>query len=240
MDKNQNKEIETIDSQQVIATIIQATPDNPVILDFDETLCLRNSTAAYIGSLRPRTVGFLLIILLRVIRPWYWLPGSFRGAKTRDWYLVTIPTILLPWTLFLWRNQARQLAEAQSNREIVAAVEANPHAPVIVASLGFNFIIQPILEQMSIRCDRLVACRFWRGAGDRRKGKLLMMQEVLSQSEIESAILVTDSKDDLPLLQVVQQPCLVLWSDAQYIEPFKDLWIYRWLKKLKRLALPNK
>ena len=231
MEKNQ---VEIIDSQQAIAAIANATEDNPVILDFDETLLLRNSTAEYINSFRPRIVGFLLIILLRIIRPWYWLPGAFKGDKTRDWYLVTVPTILLPWTLLFWQKKAKQLAEEQGNSEIVAAVESNPDAPVIVASLGFNFIIQPILEHMSIRYDRLVGCRFWRGAGDRNKGKLLMMQEVLSQSEIESAILVTDSQDDLPLLQVVKQPCFVLWSDAKYVEPFKDLWIYLLLKQLKR------
>ena len=231
MEKNQ---VEIIDSQQAIAAIANATQDNPVILDFDETLLLRNSTAEYINSFRPRIVGFLLIILLRIIRPWYWLPGAFKGDKTRDWYLVTIPTILLPWTLLFWQKKAKQLAEDRGNSEIVAAVEGNPDTPVIVASLGFNFIIQPILEHMSIRYDRLVGCRFWRGAGDRNKGKLLMMQEVLSQSEIESAILVTDSQDDLPLLQVVKQPCFVLWSDAKYVEPFKDLWIYLLLKQLKR------
>ena len=234
MDKNQDEIITTIDSQQAIAAITNATKDNPVILDFDETLLLRNSTAEYINSFSPRVIGFALIILLRVIRPWYWLPGSFKGDKTRDWYLVTIPTILLPWTLLLWKKKAKRLAEDRSNSEIIRAVESNPHAPVIVASLGFKFIIQPILEHMPVRCDRLVSCRFWRGAGDRNKNKLLMMQEVLSPSEIESAILVTDSQDDLPLLQVVRQPCFVLWTDAKYVEPFKDLWIYLLLKQLKR------
>ena len=231
MEKNQ---VNIINSQKAIAAIANATKDNPVILDFDETLLLRNSTAEYINSFRPRIVGFALIILLRIIRPWYWLPGSFRGDKTRDWYLVTIPTILLPWTLLLWKKKAKHLAENRSNSEIIQAVESNPDAPVIVASLGFNFIIQPILKHMPVRCDRLVGCRFWRGAGDRNKGKLLMMQEVLSPSEIESAILVTDSQDDLPLLQVVKQPCFVLWSDAKYVEPFKDLWIYLLLKQLKQ------
>ena len=49
-----------------------------------------------------------------------------------------------------------------------------------------------------------------------------------------SAILVTDSQDDLPLLQVVKQPCFVLWSGAKYVEPFKDLWVYAFLKRFKK------
>ena len=222
-----------VEPEEATRAIANATKDNPVILDFDETLLLRNSTAEYINSFRPRLVGFVLVILLKIIRPWYWLPKALRGDKTRDWYLVTIPTILLPWTLLFWKKKAEQLAKNHSNNEIVNAVEGNLDAPIIVASLGFNFIIQPILEQMIVRCDRLVGCRFWLGAGDRNKGKLLMMQEVLSQSEIESAILITDSQDDLPLLQVVKQPCFVLWSQAKYVEPFKDLWVYAFLKRLK-------
>ncbi len=222
-----------INPENAIAAIANATNNTPVILDFDETLYLRNSTAAYINSLRPRLVGFGLIILLKIIRPWVWLPRPFGGSKTRDWYLVTIPTILLPWTLFMWQRNALKLAQEYSNSELISAVDGNTDAPIIVASLGFNFIINPILQQMPIRCDYLVGCRFWRGTSDRNQGKLLMMQEVLSESELKSAILVTDSEDDLPLLQVVEQPCLVIWSLAKYVDPFQDFWLYSLLNKLK-------
>lgn len=225
--------IAQINPENAISAIANATNNTPVILDFDETLYLRNSTAAYINSLRPRLLGFGLIILLKIIRPWAWLPRPFGGSKTRDWYLVTIPTILLPWTLFLWQRNARKLAQEYSNSELIAAVEGNTDAPIIVASLGFNFIINPILQQMPIRCNYLIGCRFWQGAGDRNQGKLLMMQEVLSASELKSAILVTDSEDDLPLLQVVEQPCLVVWSKAKYINPFHDFRLYSLIKKLK-------
>lgn len=222
--------VSSLNPELAIAAIANATQNNPVILDFDETLFLRNSTAEYINSLRPRFIGWMLIMLLKVFRPWSWLPGGFRGKELKDWYLVTIPTIILPWTLLLWQQKARQLAEDYSNVAIISAVNGNPDAPIIVASLGFNFIIKPILEQMPLSYDQLVGCRFWRGAGDRQQGKLLMMQQVLSSSAIASAILVTDSRDDLPLLQVVQQPCLVQWSGAKYIDPFQDFWLNAWAK----------
>jgi hypothetical protein len=223
--------VPSLNPELAIAAIGNATQNNPVILDFDETLFLRNSTAEYINSLRPRFIGWMLIMLLKVFRPWSWLPGEFKGKQLQDWYLVTIPTILLPWTLFLWQEKARQLAEDYSNAEIISAVNSNPDAPIIVASLGFNFIINPILQYMPLSYDQLVGCRFWQGAGDRLQGKLLMMQQVLSPSAIASAILVTDSKDDLPLLQVVQQPFLVQWSGAKYIDPFQDFWLDAWAKR---------
>jgi hypothetical protein len=224
-----------LNSESAILAIANATQDNPIIIDFDETLLLRNSTAEYINSLRPRLLGFILIMLLKVIRPWYWLPGSFRGHQTKDWYLVTISTILLPWTLFFWRQKAQKLAEEYSNTEIIEAVNSNTDAPVIVASLGFNFIITPILQHIPMRWDSLVGCRFWSGASERQQGKLLMMQKVLSSSAINSAVLVTDSEDDLDLLQVVKQPCFVLWSAAKYVDPFQDFWLDALVKKLKKL-----
>lgn len=233
MTNNQDHKIELIDSSTAIAVIANATKNNPIILDFDETLLLRNSTAEYINSFRPRLLGLLIVICLKIIRPWSWLPKPFRGDKTRDWFLVTIPTILLPWTIFLWQQRAKKLAANYGNQEIIKTVNSNSEVQVIVASLGFNFVINPIMQHLDIKCDRLIGCRFWQGASDRNQGKLLMMQEVLSESAIKSAILVTDSKDDLPLLQVVDQPCLVVWDQARYVDPFQDFWLYSWLKQLK-------
>ena len=236
MNQNQNSKIKLGDSAKAIAAIVNATPGTPLILDFDETLLLRNSTAEYIDNLHPRLLGFTIIMLLKLVKPWRWLPQPFRGEQTKDWFLVIIPTLLLPWTLLLWRQQAKSLAQDYSNNELISAVN-HADTPVIVASLGFNFIIKPILQQMPVRYDSLVSCRFWRGAGDRHQGKLLMIQQALSESEINSAILITDSEDDLPLLQVVEQPYFVLWSSAKYVAPFHSFWLNSWAKKLKNLSL---
>ncbi|MEM8723834.1 MAG: hypothetical protein AAGE84_31930 [Cyanobacteria bacterium P01_G01_bin.39] len=234
MDQVPSHQITSLKPEIAIAAVAHATKQNSVILDFDETLLLRNSTAEYINSLRPRLLGFVLIIILKILKPWKWLPNPWRGDKTRDWFLVVMPTILLPWTLLLWQQKAKKLAEEYSNTELISAVTQNTDSQIIVASLGFNFIINPLLQHMPVKCDRLVGCRFWQGAGDRNKGKLSMMQDVLSESEIKSAILVTDSEDDLPLLQVVGKPCFILWSQAKYVEPLADFWLYAWMKKLKK------
>ncbi|MBE9044112.1 hypothetical protein IQ255_06790 [Pleurocapsales cyanobacterium LEGE 10410] len=236
MGQSQSEPINLIEEQAALDAIANTSENVSIILDFDETLLLRNSTAEYINSLRPRLVGFILVRFLKVIQPWNWLPQPFNGYKVRDWFLVTVPTVLLPWTLLLWRRTAKKIAEDYGNIELISAANSNPKAQIIVASLGFNFIINPILRHLPIRCDRLVSCRFWRGAGDRHQGKLLMMQEVLLEKEIKSAILITDSEDDLPLLQVVRQPYFVLWSRAKYIVPFKDFGLNNLLEKLKKNA----
>ena len=232
MEKNQTNSITTVTPEQATAAIANAAENTYIIIDFDETLLLRNSTAEYINSLRPRLIGFILIILLKILRPWVWLPLPFKSNRVRDWFLVIVPTILLPWTLLLWQPKAKKLAKDYANTELISAINSNADATIIIASLGFNLIINPILQYLPVRCDRLVSCRFWRGAKDRHQGKLLMMQEVLSKSAIKSAILVTDSEDDLPLLQVVHQPYFVIWPLAQYTDPFKDFWLYSLIKKI--------
>ena len=234
MEENQSKIIKVVDQQAALNAIKNATENTSVIIDFDETLLLRNSTAEYINSIRPRLVGFILLIILKVFRPWAWLPKPFRGDKIRDWFLVVIPTILLPWTLFLWQKKAVKLAQDHGNSAIIKAVNNNSNSSIIVASLGFNWIINPILQHLPIRHDHLIGCGFWQGMRDRGIGKLSMMQEALSESQIKSAILVTDSEDDLPLLRVVDRPYLVIWPLAQYLDPFTDFWLYSLMKKIKK------
>jgi hypothetical protein len=225
MQKNQEKEIIITTKQQALNLLKNATADIPVIIDFDETLLLRNSTAEYLNSLRPRLIGLLLVIILKLIRPWKWLPKPFRGIQIRDWFLVTILTILMPWNLLFWQKQAQKFAQDHGNLELITAINQNSEPPIIVASLGFNFIINPILQHLPLRHNLMVGCRFWQGAKDRRKGKLLMMQEVLPDSYLKSAIVITDSQDDLPLLLMVAQPCLIIWSLAKYISPFQDIYL---------------
>jgi len=237
MPKSLNKKLYLIDKPQAIDAIEKADQSVSIIVDFDETLFLRNSTAEYLDNLRPRLLGLLLIKIISLLKPWSWLPKPFQGIQVRDWFLVFIPTIFLPWTWFLWQIKAKQLAKNHGNQELIKAVNQNTNSQVVVATLGFNFIVNPILRCLPIRQDLLLGCRLWQGALDRGKGKLKMIQERLPQSSIESAIVVTDSVDDLPLLQVVKQPCLVIWPLAKYIPPLKNVYLpFFYLEKVKRVG----
>ena len=237
MQDDPSKQLLLIDKAKTIDLIKKADSEKSVILDFDETLFLRNSTAEYLDSLRPRLLGLILIKILGAIKPWAWLPKPFKGGEIRDWFLVVFSTIFLPWTIFLWQAKAKKLADKYSNQELVKAVNENSNSPVIVATLGFNFIISPILKHMPIKDYKLIGCRFWQGAEDRGRGKLLMTEDILSKSSIKSAILVTDSYDDLPLLKMVENPCLVIWQQARYISPLRDVYLpFFYLEKVKRIG----
>ena len=233
----EKKRISLIQKSEAIKLVETATEDTPIIIDFDETLFLRNSTSEYLNSLRPRIVGLLLLKFLYFIKPWSWFPKPLRGSIVQDWFLVTAVTILLPWTWFVWQKKARQLAATYQNKELVTAINNNTGSLIVIATLGFNFIIHPILNSLNIQSDRLVSCRFWQGAKDRTEGKLFMLQQFLSQEQLASSIVITDSYDDMPLLEQVTHPCLVIWPLAKYISPLKDVYLpFFYLQKVKRVG----
>ena len=237
MQTNLNRELNIDDDSSIsslIASIANATKNTAIVLDFDETLFLRNSTAEYLDSLRPRWIGLIILKALYLIKPWLWLPKPFKGNKTEDWFLVFISTLLLPWTIWLWNKKAPDLASKYSNDVLINAVNQNTTSPVIIVSLGFNFIINPILKNMPIRPNSTIGCRFWQRASDRHKNKLLGISPRLPQLLDKSAIVVT-SNDDLPLLKAVDHPYLITWSSAKYVAPLKNVYLpFFYLEKVKR------
>ncbi len=214
--------------------IVEAAPEHTTILvDFDETLFLRNSTEEYLNSLQPPVLAVVLLMLLEKLKPWSWLPGM--EPQARDWLRVVLATLLFPWTLLLWQGRARQFAETQSNLTLIAALKQKPTSEIIVATLGFYPIVKPILAAMPLRVDRLIGCRLWWGGwSDRLKGKLLLVQQFLTPKVIERSVVITDSTDDNPLLATAAYPCLVKWPQALYRPALADVYFpFLYLEKGK-------
>lgn len=229
------KKINLFGENEVINSIREATQNTPIIVDFDETLFLRNSTAEYLNSLQPRLIGLLLLRAITFIQPWKLLTKKTESAKARDWFLVFLTTLLMPWNLILWQNKARCMAKEYNNYKLTKEFNQNTNADIIVASLGFNFIILPILCCMPVKYSKLIGCRFWQGLKDRKKNKLTMVQEFINLDQIASSILITDSLDDLPLLNKVAKPFLIVWSEAKYNAPMRDFYFpMMYIHKVKR------
>lgn len=107
------------------------------LVDFDETLWLRSSTEVYLASLRPRLLAFLVLTALDVLRPWRWLPGDRRTFLYRDWIRVSVTSLLLPWSLLLWRRQAKGLGRRWQNGPLVDALLAGGYDSVLVGDQRF-------------------------------------------------------------------------------------------------------
>ena len=237
MVKTKDLQMASFSQHEIVNSISEASENNPVIVDFDETLLLRNSTAEYLNSLQPRLIGSLLLKTIAFLKPWKLLARSSDEGAARDWFLVVISTVLMPWNLLFWPRVARDMGLKHTNLELTEELNKNSQTKVIVATLGFNFIISPILEHMPVKYQQLIGCRFWNGLKDRNKGKLEMVKEQLSSEDIAASILVTDSLDDLPLLKQVDKPILMVWDKAQYNYPMSDIYFpLMYIHKVKRIG----
>ncbi len=219
-----------------LVKVIETAPDNtPILVDLDETLFLRNSTEEYLNTLQPRILGWLLLTLLNFIKPWNWLPGEIKGEVSRDWIRVVVATLIFPWTLILWQIRAKKLAQTYANTTLVEALTKNANSHIIIATLGFDFIVNPLCKHLPITLDDVIACRFWQGAIDRKSGKDYLVTASLGKDEVAQAIAITDSTNDNPLLASVAIPCLVIWQEAEYVPAMADVYIpFLYLETVKR------
>jgi hypothetical protein len=193
--------------------------EGPVLVDLDETLYLRNSTEDFIGSACPAPLAFLLVKLLELLRPWRFTGG----ARTRDVWRVACICILMPWSLFAWRSTAKRLGGQFANQRLLAALRARQQTPAIV-TLGFRPIVEPLLAAMGLRDAPLVAMSPWRFR-DRLQGKRALVAKAIGEAAVCKALLITDSLDDLDLLEACLRPLRVIWPEAAFREAFHDVYL---------------
>ena len=218
-----------------LVSCIETVPnDTPILVDFDETLFLRNSTQEYLNTLHPRPIGVLFLGLMNYIKPWNWLPGKLKGEISRDWLKVVIATLLFPWTIILWQWRAKKLARIYSNQVLIDVLEGS-RGRAIVATSGFSWIVRPIIKHLPLPVNDVIDCRFWQGAVDRCRGKVSLVRSLLGSEAMSQAVAITDSIDDIPLLSLVRKPYLVKWPTAETRTAMADVYIpFFYLEKVKK------
>lgn len=247
MTLSEKTHLNLISSPMQAVEAIQLAVDNLIILDFDETLFLRNSTEAYLDAIYPRPLGAVYLLAAKLIRPWRWLPAHLKAdTLSKDWLLVLGATLLFPWTLLVWQFKAKQLAQAYWNQPLVEAIARNPKARIVVATLGFDCVVNPLLKHLpsaiALKVEHdAITCRFWHGAADRAKGKLKMVSAVVGETALAEAVVVTDSLTDAPLLTAAKTPCLVVWPEAKYVPAMAEFFgaIATLRAKAKKLSWIN-
>jgi hypothetical protein len=184
--------------------------EGPVLLDLDETLYLGNSTEDFIDSARPGLVALLLMRLLDLVRPWRWTGGD----STRDVWRVRCVAIVLPGTTRAWRRRVGGLAARFGNVPLLAAIHTRS-APPIVATNGFHPIVAPLVAALGLGHARIVSARASSFA-DRRDGKLRLAVDALGAEIVRDALVLTDSVQDLGLLDACARPLRTEWPDARF------------------------
>ncbi|MGB5082053.1 MAG: haloacid dehalogenase-like hydrolase [Burkholderiales bacterium] len=212
-------------------TAIGAIQDHvgPVLLDLDETLYLSNSTEDFIDSVRPRLPALLLMRMLDVIKPWRWTGGE----ATRDVWRVRLISTCFPWTGNRWRSRVAGLARDFTNLRLMAALRTPGTTPIITTS-GFQPIVAPLVAALGLPQAQIVAARLSTFA-DRRDGKLHLAVGALGDDTVRRALVLTDSAQDLTLLNACARPLRTVWPEARYRRALSGVYLPgRYLTNVKR------
>jgi hypothetical protein len=203
--------------------------DGPLLLDLDETAYLRNSTEDFLDSARPGLAALLLLRLLDVISPWRWTGGE----ATRDLWRVRVVTAFIPWIWNLWRKRVNSLAAQFANRPLLGAV-ARRAGPTIFVTVGLQPIVAPLIAALGFPDAHIIASRL-STTEDRLRGKLAMALDALGDEALAKAMVLTDSMEDLPLLQRCARPLWTVWPDARYRPALSSIYAPgQYLTRVKR------
>ena len=228
-----------IPEQLALEHLAALPPGARVVVDFDETLLLANSTLLFLDSVRPRWLAwvvFKLVALVFRLLPKGWQP--WRDAAT----LVAV-SVACPWARAAWRRQAPQVASAHANLPLARALVAHcPPSQVVVCSFGLGFVIRPLLAPLwqlagapaAWHAVPLVASTARSAGADRRVGKptLLARQGLVAPGE--PLAVVTDSLDDRDLLAQATHPLYVKWAATHTVPLFGGLYLpLRYAQKLR-------
>ncbi len=210
---------------QVRQALAETPADAPVFVDFDETLVFDNSTEAFLSTARPLIIAAALSKMVINLRLYRLFPGPDKQFVWQDWLRVVLTTILLPWTLPLWRFlHAPRLARRAANRPLLDLLATRPADRVVVVSHGFRSIIQPVLRHVAPEA-RLIASPLFGVPFTRRNGKRAVVERAVGTDEVGRSTFVTDGDNDEDLLGAAARPVAVVWPATDVQSAFRELYL---------------
>ncbi|MGF1482895.1 MAG: HAD family hydrolase [Opitutales bacterium] len=193
--------------------IREAPPGTVLLIDFDETLMLTNSTQTYVRAARPYLFSAIFFGILEKLKPWRIIPTpGDRWQLMRDWVRMLAVCFCFPWTLQLWKRKAKQIADEWGNRPLIEALRQRPDCRLVITSYGWRALLRPILREMDLPPYELDSCRLRHYRHDRLRGKPVRLRELVGDEALKQALLITDSPDDLDLAAEVGHTCLLQWD----------------------------
>ncbi len=191
----------------------------PLLLDIDETAYLRNSTEDFLDTARPGPLALLLLRLLDVLRPWRWTGGE----ATRDLWRVRLVGAVMPWTWIIWRRRVKSLAAEFANQPLLDAL-IQRSGPTLFVTAGFQPIVTPLIAALGFPATQIIASRL-NTTEDRLRGKLANTLDVLGEEAVAKSMVLTDSLEDLPLLDRCARPLRTVWKGARYRRALSHIYI---------------
>ena len=202
--------------RKINALLDGATPRRRVLVDFDLTLFLSNSTEEFLGSAKPAFLAVFILKILALLRPWFLFSRERGYFVWRDAIRVWTVIILMPWTLFLFKRNAPALFKQYLNQDLAEPLQKAEKDNITIISFGFGFIIRQLIAGSSFARTKLVASSIWHPTLLRQQGKLAYLADNAIQTDPERDIVITDSdKDDADLLTTYNNGIHIHWPNEK-------------------------
>lgn len=160
------------EAKSLVSEVVAKHRGGCVIVDFDETLLLGNSTELYLDAAHPRLLSALISKSVAVCLSRTFLKRKDAKGIYLDLARVLAVTVLMPWVYVTWRwIYARKISQEFVNTALLEALSAAGRKVDIVASLGFAFIIRPVCKRIAPDAH-LIASGIGMAQTLRRNGKL--------------------------------------------------------------------
>ena len=115
-----------------------------------------------------------------------------------------------------------ELAQGYGNRRLLAALGTT--TTPIITTVGFNSIVTPLVAALGLPQARIIAARLWTLA-DRRNGKLQLTLTALGIESVSRALVLTDSANDIDLLNACARPLRTVWPEARYSQALNGVYL---------------
>lgn len=200
-----------------------------VILDFDHTLWLGNSTEQFIANVKPRLWGEILDKV--AIKIW----NKYKIGYDLDHFRLLIISFLAPFSWFLWRRKVIKTIDTFWNDDLWTLVQKNKYKKLIIISYGFKDVIGPILKAKGLVESELnvISSEVFSSKNNvRRKGKVESIDSKFNNLIWDETITVSDSLEDYPLLNKSNIGILTKWNDPTFIRT-PGYYPFRYLNRCK-------
>ncbi|WP_298440315.1 hypothetical protein [uncultured Ferrimonas sp.] len=203
-----------LEPEQLISEIEQTADTTTLLVDFDETLWLRNSTETFLANVKPALMLAIIIQLLGMLRPWKWFGGE-DPEHYREVFRLKVVLWLMPWAKQQWLATAKELGPKYLNQPLYAALQQRDPKHIHIVSFGFDFIVAPMLAAIDPKLQLTMCSRLDNASTIRAQGKARTVEDALGVEVVAASTTITDSLLDRDLLQRSAKGLLCKWPNAK-------------------------
>lgn len=195
------------------ADLQKAQADGRVLVDFDHTLFLWNSTEALLDGTRPSGLAAPLLKLVSGLVPWGLL-GPKAKFVWRDFFRLLMTAVLSFWTSGRFRKQGPELFKAHLNKTLAGQLAGMDPDRVVIVSFGLKSNIEALLAGHPLAQAQVIAPTLFEMPSARKIGKVAFLRRAGVEIDADKDVVITDSaKDDADLLAATQHGHVIEWPD---------------------------